>query len=58
MAEEICGNCKFSRSIVEGEERIWKKKRIKFFCHFSPPSMEGWPPVEDSDWCGRFEVPE
>ena len=61
MAEEICGNCKFSRSKVEDDEKSWRKKAstiIKFSCHFSPPTTEGWPSVSDNDWCGRFEVQE
>jgi len=63
--EEICGNCMFSRSKVEEDNKswrnvMWKKSGsvIKFSCHITSPYMEGWPSVEDSDWCGRFEASE
>lgn len=59
--EEICGNCMYSRTKVEETEKWWGKKSgsvIKFFCHIIPPYVEGWPPVEDTDWCARFEAPE
>ena len=62
MNEEICGNCKYSRSKVEIEEKGWMKKvkssTIEYSCRFGPPSVNGWPSVEDSDWCGRFETEE
>ena len=52
--ELICGNCEYSVVKVESEEK--GRNITKLSCHFNPPSMEGWPPVEDGDWCGKFEA--